>query len=72
MQKNANPDSKQPTITEKLAALDTAVEWFYGDDFSLDQALDKYQSAARLAKEVEHDLAELKNQVEVLEDFTKS
>ena len=72
MPKNANPDSKQPTITEKLAALDTAVEWFYDDDFSLDQALDKYQSAARLAKEVEHDLAELKNQVEVLEDFTKS
>lgn len=67
-----HPEITKPTITEKLARLDQAVEWFYGDDFSLDQALDKYQSAVQLAKETEKDLAEMKNKVEVLEDFTKS
>ena len=72
MPKNANSENAKPTITEKLAQLDQAVEWFYGDDFSLDQALDKYQSAVELAKTVEKDLTELKNKVEVLEDFTKS
>lgn len=68
MSKPANTKS----INQKIADLDAAVEWFYGDDFSLDEALAKYQSAASLAKEVEDDLAELKNQVEILEDFTKA
>ena len=72
MPKNVNSETKNPTITEKLSRLDAEVEWFYGDDFSLDQALDKYQSAIKLAKEVEKDLTEMKNKVEVLEDFTKS
>lgn len=82
MPKNANfetvksakssPKAPKPTITEKLTQLDQAVEWFYSDDFSLDQALDKYQAAINLAKEAEKDLAEMKNKVEVLEDFTKS
>lgn len=72
MSKNANTNSKStPTITEKLVQLDASIEWFYSDDFSLDQALDKYQSAAKLAAEVEQDLSELKNKIEVLEDFTK-
>lgn len=82
MPKNANfetvnpaknsSEATKPTITEKLTQLDQAVEWFYSDDFSLDQALDKYQAAINLAKEAEKDLAEMKNKVEVLEDFTKS
>ena len=59
------------SISNKIATLDQAVEWFYGDDFTLDQAIEKYQSATRLAREIEQDLSELKNQVEVLADFTK-
>lgn len=72
MPKNANSETEKPTITEKLSQLDAEVEWFYSDDFSLDQALDKYQAAVKLAKEVGKDLTEMKNKVEVLEDFTKS
>ncbi len=59
------------TISTKISELDQAVEWFYGDEFTLDQAVTKYKSASELAKEIEHDLTELKNQVEVLADFTK-
>ncbi len=59
------------SLTKKINELDAAVEWFYGDEFSLDQALQKYQNAEKLAVEIEKDLTELKNQVEVLEDFTK-
>ncbi len=60
------------TLSQKMAQLDKDVEWFYGEDFALDQALSKYQAAIKQAKEVEQDLNELKNQVEVIEDFTKS
>lgn len=65
-------ETKQPTITQKIAQLDEAAEWFYGDDFALGQALAKYQQAAKLASEIQQDLEQLKNQVEVIEDFTKS
>ncbi len=70
--KNANKSPKDTrNISQKIAELDDQVEWFYGEDFSLDQALGKYESAAKLAKEIEADLDHLKNQVEVIADFTK-
>lgn len=73
-QPNANPPAPdQPeTISQKLARLDQAVAWFHSDNFSLDQALAKYQVAADLARTIEHDLDELKNQVSVIADLTKS
>ncbi len=65
-------EAKTTSIEKKLAELDAAVEWFYGDDFSLDEALEKYKSAAELAEKIETDLKELKNEVQVIADFTKS
>ena len=59
-------------LNDKIAELDKKVEWFYSDDFKLEQAVEKYKEAATLAKEIEKDLTELKNEIEVLsEDFTK-
>lgn len=65
-------EAKTTSIEKQLAELDSAVEWFYGDDFSLDEALEKYKSAAKLAEKIETDLKELKNQVQTIADFTKS
>lgn len=59
------------SINEKITQLDESVEWFYGDDFALDQAITKYQQVVKLAQSIEQDLSELKNQVEVVADFTK-
>ena len=70
MSKNA-PRSKA-SIETKIKELDESVEWFYGDDFSLDEALRKYQDAQKLAKNIEKDLAELENQVEVIANFAQS
>lgn len=70
MSKNA-PQSKA-SIETKIKELDESVEWFYSDDFSLDEALRKYQDAQKLAKNIEKDLAELKNQVEVIANFAQS
>lgn len=66
------PKTEPKSITAKIHQLETDVEWFYGDDFSLDQALDKYRAAIGLSKTIEQDLTELKNQVQVIADFTKS
>lgn len=79
MPKNPPETSKLPaaqakatSIEKQLSELDSAVEWFYGDDFSLDEALEKYQSAAKLAAKIETDLEHLKNEVKIIADFTKS
>ena len=42
------------------------------DEFKLEDAVEHYKTAAELAREIEKDLGELKNEIEVLsEDFSK-
>ena len=60
------------SLSEKIVELDTLTNWFYGEDFSLDQATEKYKEAVNLAKEIEDDLKNLKNEITVIDkDFTK-
>lgn len=56
------------SLNEKIANLDAEVEWFYSDDFKLEEATKRYKAAVKLAKEIEKDLDELKNEIEVLEE----
>lgn len=61
------------TVTEKLARLDEMVAWFDGDDFELEQALERFTQAEKLAAEIEHDLLALKNSITVVkEKFDKA
>lgn len=60
------------SLNQKIEKLDAEVEWFYSDDFKLEEAVNRYKQATKLAKEIEKDLNELKNEIEVLaEDFSK-
>lgn len=64
-------ENKQ-TLNQKIEKLDSEVEWFYSDEFKLEDATLKYKSTIELAKEIEKDLNNLKNEIEVLsEDFSK-
>lgn len=64
--------TEKKSLNQKIEKLDNEVEWFYSDDFKLEQAVEKYKEATKLAKEIEKDLNELKNEIEVLsEDFSK-
>lgn len=55
-----------PSIAEKTAKLDELIAWFDSDDFELEQALDKFKEAEKLAQEIERDLMSLKNNIEVV------
>jgi exodeoxyribonuclease VII small subunit len=57
---------KKPSIAEKTAKLDELVAWFDSDDFELEQALDRFKDAEKLAAEIEQDLVRLKNEVTVI------
>ena len=60
------------SLNQRIEKLDSEVEWFYSDEFKLEDATTKYKEAVGLAKEIEKELNELKNEIEVLaEDFSK-
>ena len=64
--------SEKVSLNQKIEKLDSEVEWFYSDEFKLDTAMEKYKDAIKLAREIEKELDELKNEIEVLgEDFSK-
>ena len=64
--------SEKKSLNQKIEELDKQVEWFYSDEFKLEEATTKYKEATKLAKEIEKDLNDLKNEIEVLtEDFSK-
>lgn len=59
-------------ISEKIADLKAGVDWFYSDDFKLEEASRRYKDLTELAKTIEKDLAEMKNEIRVIEeDFSK-
>ena len=58
-------------ISEKLSRLDQLVAWFEGDDFSLDEAFEKFSEAEQLVKEIDKNLDEYSNKITVLKkDFS--
>lgn len=64
--------TEKKTINQKIDELNQKVDWFYSDEFSLDEATAKYKEASKLAKEIEVDLDNLKNEISVIQkDFTK-
>ena len=59
------------TISEKITTLQEGADWFYSEDFKLEEASARYKSLIKLAKEIESDLEKLKNDIEVIdEDFS--
>ena len=64
--------SKTDDISEKLKKLDEYVQWFESDDFSLEQAVEKYAEAQKLAHEIQNNLNDLKNQITIVQkQFSK-
>lgn len=58
--------SPNKTIQEKITELTKMVEWFDGNEFKLEIALEKYQLAEKLAAEIEQDLSSLKNEISIV------
>ncbi len=54
---------KNKTIKEQIAELEAITAWFAGDDFDIEQAVQKYQSAQALLKDITDQLEALKNQI---------
>ena len=63
---------QKANLNDRIKELDAEVQWFYSDEFKLEEATAKYRKAVELAKDIEKDLQKLQNEIEVLtEDFGK-
>ena len=54
------------TIQEKTETLSEIVAWFNSDDFLLENAIEKFKQADKLATEIEQDLLSLKNDIQII------
>jgi exodeoxyribonuclease VII small subunit len=54
------------SIEEKTAELTRLISWFDSDEFAIEEALEKFNEAQKLAEAVEHDLMTLKNEIEIV------
>lgn len=61
-QKNNN------SLTQDLAELDELMAWFEQDDFELEQAIAKFETANKLADSIRQRLTELENKITVLKE----
>lgn len=52
------------TVEQKIAQLEKTVAWFDSDEFALERAVDHYSQAQKLAAEIQHDISNLKNEIE--------
>lgn len=59
-------EKSNETVAKKLTKLSELVAWFESDDFVLEEAVERFKDAEKLAGDIEHDLAELKNEITVL------
>ena len=64
MSKASNPVA----IEAKLQQLRELVAWFESEEFVIDEALERFATAQKLAEEVEKELQEVKNKVTVLKE----
>lgn len=59
--------SKQSkTIAEKRAELDQLLAWFESEEFVIEEAVDKFKAAEKIASDIETELTEYKNTITVL------
>ena len=64
--------TENKSLNQKITELDEKTDWFYSDEFKIEEAPEKFKEAIALAEDTKKDLKELKNEIEVLaEDFSK-
>jgi exodeoxyribonuclease VII small subunit len=57
---------KNNTVQAKITALNELVAWFQSEEFTLEAAVTKFETAEKLAEEIEQDLQKLKNDITVV------
>ena len=57
---------KNKTIQEKMDELSGLIAWFDSDEFTLEEAIDRFKVAETLAADIEKELSSFKNDITIL------
>ena len=60
-------DDKSLSISKRMEELEQKMNWFKGDEFTLDEAAERYAEVERMAGEIEEILMEMQNSVELIQ-----
>ena len=60
-------DDKSVSISKRMEELEEKTNWFKGDEFTLDEAAERYAEVERMAGEIEEILMEMQNSVELIQ-----
>lgn len=64
--------NKKDNLTVKMDKFEADLEWFYGEEFNLNQAVERYKKMMKMAQDIEADLLKMKNKIiKIEEDFSK-
>ena len=58
---------KSVSISKRMEELEEKMNWFKGDEFTLDEAAERYAEVERMAGEIEEILMEMQNSVELIQ-----
>jgi exodeoxyribonuclease VII small subunit len=58
--------AQNKTLQQKIDQLDELIEWFNQEDFSIEEALERFKKADKIASEIESQLDGLKNEITIL------
>ena len=59
--------NQKNNLKDKLAELETLLEWFEQDDLDIEEALAQYEKGSELASSIREQLSEIENKITVLE-----
>lgn len=57
---------KTKSVSEKMAELGGLVAWFESDEFTIENAMEKFKQAEKLAALIENDLKNIKNDINII------
>ena len=60
-------DDKSVSISKRMEELEEKTNWFKGDEFTLDEAAERYAEVEKMAGEIEEILMEMQNSVELIQ-----
>ena len=61
-------DDKSVSISKRMEELEEKMNWFKGDEFTLDEAAERYAEVEKMADEIEEILMEMQNSVELIQN----
>lgn len=56
------------SIEDKIKQLEDQIEWFDGDDFKIELAIEKYDQAKKLSQDITQDIEAMKNEVTIINE----